>query len=410
MNMLLQVRPILASLRRHKIAAGLIVLEVALSCAIVCNAVFLIGERLAGMEQPSGFAEDELVVLQVNAIRKDANPDASTQRDLALLRALPGVRHATVSNQVPFGNSSNNGGVSNSPESGRPDTNAAWYLMGEHWLQTSGLRLIAGRDFLPEEYQDLRSLRADRNGGIPGIIVNRALAEKFFPGQAAVGKEVYPGGNKPVKIIGVVEQLGRIRPGDARFNGPAAMVLPLRPSYDAGIYLLRVQPAQREAVMKAAKLALQQQSRQRMVEAPVTLTELRSRQYAQDRYMAWTLGIVCLVLLVVTALGIVGLASFWVRQRSRMIGTRRALGATQTQILRYFQIENLLLTSLGIALGMVGAFGINLALMLNYQLPRLPLAYLPVGALALLALGQMAVLAPARRAAALPPVAVLRGH
>jgi len=405
--MSLQLGPIFKTLRRHKIAAGLIVLEVALSCAIVCNAVFLIGQRLTGMEQPSGFAEDELVVLQVNAIRKDANPDAATRRDLALLRALPGVQQAAVSNQVPFGGSSNNGGVSDSPEPGRPDTNAAWYLMGEHWLQTSGLRLIAGRDFLPEEYRDLHALSADRNGGIPGIIVNRALAEKLFPGASAVGKEVYPGGDKPVKILGVVEQLGRIRPGDAQFNGPAAVVLPLRPAYDTGIYLLRVSPAERDAVMQRAKLALQQVDRHRMVEAPVSLTELRSRQYSQDRYMAWTLGIVCLVLLVVTALGIVGLASFWVRQRSRMIGTRRALGATRGQILRYFQLENFLLSALGIALGMVAAYGINLALMLNYQLPRLPLAYLPVGALALLALGQLAVLGPARRAAALPPVQVL---
>lgn len=406
MNILLQVRPILASLRRHKIAAGLIVLEVALSCAIVCNAVFLIGQRLAGMEQPSGFAEDELVMLQVNAIRKDAKPDASTQRDLALLRALPGVQHAAVANQLPFGGSSNNAGVSTSAEPGRPDINAAWYMMGEGGLQTAGLRLIAGRDFLPEEYQDLRGLGS--NSSIPGVIINRALAEKLFPGETALGREVYPGGSKPVKILGVVERLGRIRPQDERHNGPAAVLLPLRPSYETGIYLLRVQPAQREAVMKAAKLALQQQGRQRMVEAPVTLTELRSRQYAQDRYMAWTLGIVCLVLLVVTALGIVGLASFWVRQRSRMIGTRRALGATRGQILRYFQLENLLLSGLGIALGMVAAYGINLALMLNYQLPRLPLSYLPIGALALLALGQLAVLAPARRAAALPPVQVLR--
>jgi len=407
--MSLHLGPIFKTLRRHKIAAGLIVLEVALSCAIICNAVFLIGQRLTGMEQPSGFVEEELVMLQVNAIRKEAKPEAATQRDLALLRALPGVLHATVTNQVPFGGSSNNGGVATSGEPGRPDTNAAWYLMGDGWLQTSGLRLIAGRDFLPEEYRDPSSLGADGLGGIPGIIVNRALAEKFFPGESAPGKVVYAGSDKPVKIVGVVERLGRIRPADEQFNGPAAVLLPLRPSYDMGVYLLRVAPAQRDAVMKAAKLALQQQGRHRMVEAPVSLTELRSRQYAQDRYMAWTLGIVCLVLLVVTALGIIGLANFWVRQRSRMIGTRRALGATRGQILRYFQLENLLLSALGIALGMVAAYAINLALMLNYQLPRLPLAYLPVGALALLALGQLAVLGPARRAAALPPVQVLRG-
>ncbi|MGK3873945.1 ABC transporter permease, partial [Enterococcus faecium] len=86
-----------------------------------------------------------------------------------------------------------------------------------------------------------------------------------------------------------------------------------------------------------------------------TLTEMRAEFYAQDRAMAWMLGGVCVALLLVTAMGIVGLASFWVQQRTRMIGTRRALGATEGQILRYFQLENLLLTTTGIALGLAGA-------------------------------------------------------
>jgi putative ABC transport system permease protein len=114
-------------------------------------------------------------------------------------------------------------------------------------------------------------------------------------------------------------------------------------------------------------------------------------------------------MMLVTAFGIVGLASFWVQQRSRMIGTRRALGASQAQILRYFQTENLLLSALGIALGMALAYGINLLLMTQYELPRLPMLYLPLGALLLLGLGQLAVLGPARRAAALPPSLVMRG-
>jgi putative ABC transport system permease protein len=115
------------------------------------------------------------------------------------------------------------------------------------------------------------------------------------------------------------------------------------------------------------------------------------------------------VLLVVTALGIAGLASFWVGQRRRTIGVRRALGATRADILRYFLAENFLLATAGIALGMVLAYGINLFLMRHYELPRLPAAYLPVGTLALWLIGQLAVLAPALRAAAVSPVVATRG-
>jgi len=107
-------------------------------------------------------------------------------------------------------------------------------------------------------------------------------------------------------------------------------------------------------------------------------------------------------------LGITGLANFWVQQRRRIIGIRRAIGATRGDILRYFQTENFLIVTGGIVLGMLLAFVLNLVLMSYYELPRLPLYYLPVGALVLWLLGQLAVLGPALRAAAVPPVVATR--
>ena len=124
--------------------------------------------------------------------------------------------------------------------------------------------------------------------------------------------------------------------------------------------------------------------------------------------MAWLLVVVCVALLVVTALGIVGLASFWVQQRTKQIGVRRALGATRGQILRYFQVENFLIAGIGIVLGMLLAYGLNQLLMGTYELPRLPLWYLPVGAVVLWLLGQAAVYGPARRAASVPPAVATR--
>jgi putative ABC transport system permease protein len=84
------------------------------------------------------------------------------------------------------------------------------------------------------------------------------------------------------------------------------------------------------------------------------------------------------------------------------------LGATRGDILRYFQIENFLIVTIGIVAGMILAYAINLMLMTIYELPRLPLGYLPIGAVVLWILGQLAVLAPALRAAAVPPVAAIR--
>jgi putative ABC transport system permease protein len=117
---------------------------------------------------------------------------------------------------------------------------------------------------------------------------------------------------------------------------------------------------------------------------------------------------VIVALLLVTGLGIVGLASFWVAQRRRTIGVRRALGATRADILHYFQTENLLLATIGIVLGMLLAYGINLLLMRHYELPRMPWMYFPVGAIALWLIGQIAVLGPALRASHVPPVVATR--
>ena len=208
--------------------------------------------------------------------------------------------------------------------------------------------------------------------------------------------------------MGVVEQLPHPQPKRRVESAKTSMLFPLRPAYRAGGFVLRTEEGQRESVIKAATAALEKLDRTRVVTAGQTLEETRRTYYAQDRAMVWLMGGVIVALMVVTAFGIVGLASFWVAQRTRMIGTRRALGATQSQIRSYFQLENFMLSTAGIVLGMGGAMGLSLWLMSSHEVPRLPLAYLPVGALALWALGQLAVLAPARRAAALPPVAALR--
>jgi putative ABC transport system permease protein len=120
----MELRPILSTLRRHKTAAALIVLEIAFSCAIICNALFLINGRLERMDRPSGTDEDSLVRIQIIGVGTDDNAAAMTTSDLAVLRALPGVESASVVNQVPFGNSSWNSGINLSPDQTHSTLNA----------------------------------------------------------------------------------------------------------------------------------------------------------------------------------------------------------------------------------------------------------------------------------------------
>ncbi len=408
----MEIRPILSTLGRHKTAASLIVLEIAIACAIICNALFLIGARITQINEVSGVADDELVRVQLTGIGDDPSPDASTRADLASLRALPGVKGATVLNQLPFGRSSWNSGVRIQKDQQRSTLNATVYMTEESFIDTMGLTIVAGRAFEPGEYVDFsESRKPGAAGEVPVALITRQMAEALFPGENAVGKSIYSWGENPTRIVGVVDHL--VRPNAQ--GGPTAreytMIFPIRPAYDlGGNYLIRTEPGRRAEVMAAAVKTLRANPPRRIVleENTKFFTEIRSDYHQQQRSMAWLLGAVVFALLVVTALGIVGLASFWVEQRTRQIGVRRALGATRGQILRYFQLENFILATTGIVLGMLLAFGINQLLMEKYELPRLPWYYLPIGAVGLWILGQLAVLWPARRAAAVPPAIATR--
>ncbi len=407
----MDILPILATLRRHRITALLIVLEIALTCAIVCNAVFLIRQRLQRMDMQSGVAEHELVQIQAAAIATPPDAKARTAEDLAALQRIPGVQAVTLVSQVPFGNSSSNTSLLLTATQTQPTLNATLYF-GENVPQAFGTRLVAGRMFNADEYTDYASAIADRSAIARTslvTIVTQPLAQRLWPGENALGKTLYLGDGTPIRVVGVVASL--IRPSLSNGDNTAqwSLILPLRMAVGQGAsYVLRTAPTERQRVIKAAVDALKKLDPKRVIIEQRTLDDVRARFFQGDRAMAGILVGVIVALLIVTALGMVGLASFWVGQRRRTIGVRRALGATRADILHYFQTENFLLATIGIMLGTVLAYGINVLLMLHYELPRLPWPYLGVGATALWLIGQLAVLGPALRASNVPPVVATR--
>jgi putative ABC transport system permease protein len=400
-----EIRPILSALLRHKTDAALIVLEIALSCAIVCNAVFIIGSRVEHMQRASGIVENELVDVQVSSLAVDGDADAMRRADVAALSAIPGVKSVTSVNEIPYGGNVWMTGVSMTAGQPEPNENPTQYMDDGKLLPTLGLRVVEGRAFLPDEYRDDSEMRGP-DAVAPAMLVTRTLARRLFPDGSALGKDVYLSDSAPTRIVGVIDDV--VAPGSTidPSKDYSGIVLPLRVSN--GEYVLRTDPARRAEVLAAAVEALNRVDPNRLFGDAKTLEEMRHEFYSRDRSVVWLLLAVCIALLAVTALGIVGLASFWVQQRTKQIGVRRALGATRTQILRHFQVENFILATMGIVLGMLLAYGINQMLMGKYELPRLPATYLPVAAVLLWLLGQLAVLGPARRAAAVPPAVATR--
>jgi putative ABC transport system permease protein len=408
----MDIRPILSTLRRHKITASLLILQIALTCAIVCNAVFLIHQRLQQIDIPSGIAEHELLQIRFAYVGDRPDAYAQAQTDLATLRQIAGVQAVALANQLPLsGYSMSNSGIKLRPQQQKTSLEVASYY-GQNLLATLGVRLISGRDFQPDELVDLKTaLPALHSGDMKNlphtVIVDQVVAARLWPGQSALGNTIYFGNDIPMQVVGVSSPLAR--PDSLQMGAQNSIVFPIRlTAAEGGSYVLRTTSGDRERVLKSALAALKRLDPNRIVLEQRTYDELRHGYFQDDRAMAGMLATVIAALLVVTALGIAGLASFWVGQRRRTIGVRRALGATRGNILHYFQTENFLLATIGIALGMVLAYGINLLLMLHYELPRLPAIYFPVGAIALWLIGQLAVLAPALRAAAVPPVVATR--
>lgn len=404
----MQIKPILAALRRHRVATVLIVSQVALTLAILCNALFIVEQRVAYLSRPTGIDEAHVVVIHNQWIGapglREAN--AAMVRDLAVLRGLPGVTDAYADYSYPAaGPVAQLLGVGLAPGQPKQTSWSESYYADEHMLSTLGLRLIEGRNFRADEIVPLASGEASPSPS--SVIITRDLADALFPQGGVLGRAIYLG-DKPSTVVGVIANLQVPAVGTRSF-AHRSILLPNRlASTSETYYLVRAKPGQLDAVIRVAAPALLAASRMRIVQDVQRFSDLRAEAYARDYGVARLMTLICVILLGATAAGIFGLTSFWVGQRRKQIGIRRAVGATRGDILRYFQTENFLIVGGGIVLGLLLAIALNLWLMQHYELPSLPLIYLPIGALALWLLGQLAVLGPALRAAAVPPVVATR--
>ncbi len=408
----MEIRPILSTLMRNKTGALLVAIQIALSLAILANALFVVATRLALMDRPSGVrAEQELFYLRQRPLEKlgFAERMLANKTEAATLRAVPGVQAVALLNQAPLGRSGSYVGIATRRGQGDEGSVAAYYQSPDALLPTLGLTLLEGRDFGPADVQEIDP---DTSAERPrGVIVTRALAEALFPGAASVvGKTIYFGSEADAddsRIIGVIERL-QTPAAALGAEGEMALIAASNPSY-GGMYAIRAAPGASDQVMRDADAALRKGARGPVITRMQTMQQDRRERYRTDRALAWMLVAVSALLLLVTASGVVGIASLWVTQRRRQIGVRRALGARKIDIMRYFLTENLLITSAGIGAGLLLALALNQLLVSQLDMQRLSPAYPALGAILFWLLGLVAVYGPAWRAASIAPASATRG-
>jgi putative ABC transport system permease protein len=404
-----EVRPILSAMRRNKVGAILVAVQMAVTLAILCNALFIIVQRLALSQRPSGTDEVNLFAIDNQWVGAPQDVDALLRTDLAALRALPGVVDAYATNSFPLTNSGWSAGAKLKPDQTKASAHMAQYFVDDHAIQTLGLKLVAGRNFRPEE---VSPRHPDDRPTTSVILVTRALAQALFPDGSALGRQIYPADTEhTAQIIGIIDRLQVpwvMATGWASAWSENSELEPYYYDYGQAHYIVRAQPGQLNAVMRASQQKLYEIYGGRVLDKVRPFTQARFDIYRDDRGLALILAIVCAILFAITAFGIVGLTSYWVAQRRRQIGIRRALGATRGAVVRYFQTENLLIATTGAAVGVVLAIVLNLWMVSSFELERLHGIYALIGAVAVLLLGQLAVLWPALRAASIPPALATR--
>ena len=402
------MRPILSALLRNRTGAVLVAIQIAIALAILVNAVYIVKQRADKIGRPTGMDTNNILVVSSSGFTRDYDTVGAIRDDLAYIRGVHGVIAATAINSVPLSSAGSARTLANHPSGNFTDGENGQYVeIDEQGIDALGLHLIAGRNFRAEEIQPPID-KTSTSRFESKIIVTKAMADALYPGQNAVGKPVYDQLRHPATIIGVVERMQAAWPDYTHID--SVFFLPRLPFsyYDAMYYIVRAQPGQRDAVARTMEEHLSASNPSRIIDWIRPLQSFKDRSYGTDKNTEYFLVTVTAVLVAISMLGIFGLATFNVSTRTKQIGTRRAVGARRGDILRYFMVENAMITSTGIAVGCGLALGVGYYLSLQYNLPRLDLYYLVSGIPVLWTIGQLAIWQPARKASAVSPSVATR--
>jgi putative ABC transport system permease protein len=399
----MEIRPILSALLRNRAGAILVALQIAITLAIVVNAIYVTQQRLTHIGRPTGMDDQNIFSFWVNTYEKDYDYRAMIDADMALLRQIPGIVDAAPISQMPLSGSGSSTQFYSQPDKKGEKSPANYYLTDNHAVETLGVTLSAGKEF---DANAVEYKPTPEQTWAPVGIISTGLAKALFKDEPALGKTFYDDIGNPIRVVGVIEHMHGSWVGWDKVD---RVMLTPRINPQATQYAIRTKPGELDRVMSDVEVALRKRDPNRVIATPMhKMSDQKLQSYAGDSLMAVTLSTVTGLVLVFSALGIFGLATFNVNTRTRQIGTRRAVGARKRDIVRYFMTENWLITTLGVVVGCCLALAAGFWLSTQFQLPRLDLYYLIAGVIGLWLVGQMAAWQPSRKAAKVSPAMATR--
>lgn len=394
---MLEIKPIFHALCRSKVGAILLLIQIAITTAIVSNAAFIIQDRVSYLSQETGYPEQDIFVFNVMMFGKDVSPSQQYELDEAMLRQIPGVVDAAYSSNTPLSGSGSSSDFSLKPAPEESKSARSSYMfIDEHGINTYGVKLIAGRNYTEDEvivtdnYDELSKV----------TVVTKTLLDELFPDGNGLGQTVYFG-DIPMKVIGVIDLMKGPWLKDSRPDNVALLPF-IKPGTNAR-FVVRTEPGQRQSVMNRVEEAMLKNYNKRVISRIRGLDDDKESYMAEDTLMMRMLIVLITILVLVTALGIFGLTLFNISKRTKQIGTRRALGARKSAIISYFLVENAMICIVGLVIGVIAAVYLGQLLMQHFSIAQLDISYVLATALAVFVMSLLAVLAPAKRAANISP-------
>jgi putative ABC transport system permease protein len=387
---------------RERTRGALVVTQLALALVLLAGGGLLMRSFVRLTATDPGFDPHNLLTARLglpdNQYPRPEQQRAFFQNLLASLRSLPGVSAAEAVVAPPFWGYMMAAGFDIEGRLSRADVNqgAAINIVSPGYLHAIGVPLISGRTFTPLDSADAPKV----------VVFNRACARTFFPHEDPIGKRIQVAGMDWATIVGVV--------GDLRQAG-----LVSRPQPEIFVPYLQSPYSEMAVVIRStqdpARLSPALRSRVEGIDKSLpiydvmTMDQLLAEQVASRKFHMVLLGLFAFLAVVLAGVGVYGVMTYTVTQRTHEIGIRMALGAKQLDVLRLVLRQGAILAALGIGIGSAGALALTrfLSSLLYEVRPRDPVTFVVVSAL----LGAVALLAtylPARRATKVDPMVALR--
>jgi len=396
------IGPILRAMKHNRTRFGLIILEIAITLAIVTNCVNMILDERSKMLRKSGFDDDNLVSISfapfAPEFKEQTYTNAIVRSDLRALEAMPGVKSVTATYILPWAGGGSSGTYT--AEGYAEKFQAQSYPVTENIIETLGAKLVAGRTFTAQD------IPTDPKASPTVTIISEALAKKLWGDANPIGKVITSNDRtSPRTVVGVI--------GD--FYNPYSWNIGEYVRFSPAVwwdgsgatYLVRTEPGAMKAVVSQLEPRLVKINGGRTFNLN-TIPDTKENFFSAGRLVITAMTAVIIVLVFVTGLGILGITSLSVSERTRQIGTRRALGATKGDILKHFLTENWIVTTIGLILGVIATYALNYALVSNLTDVKMPWYLVGVGMVLLWLNGLVATIPPALRAARVAPAIATR--